>query len=54
MTKYLPIGLFAIGSLILTYVFNKPGDQLVLATMGGQLIGLSLVIGFYEYLLRRK
>jgi len=50
MSKYLPVCLFALGA----YVFNMPGDQLILALLGGQLIGLSFVVGFYEYRLRRK
>lgn len=54
MSKYLPVCLFALGALILAYVFNMPGDQLILASLGGQLIGLSFVVGFYEYRLRRK
>jgi len=52
--KYFPACVFAVGALILAFVFNKPGDQLVLAAIGGNFIGLSLVVGFYEYLLRRK
>lgn len=53
MSKYLPPYLFAAGALLLAYAFSTPGQQPIVAFVGGNLIGLSVVVG-YEYLLRRK
>lgn len=54
MSQFMPIVLLLLGALLLAYAFSTPGDQLIAASVGGQLIGLSFVVGFYEYMLRRK
>lgn len=54
MSKYFPLCIFAAGALLLAHAFSTPGQQIIAAGIGGNLISVSFIVGFYEYLLRRK